>query len=106
MSYAYVIYMQSAPITGPLAAKAPPYHGNSAIASCQSPREGKVYEESTETLLRPGVLNSPRTHVTFPGAQQVSAGRTYFCSCAGSVPGRVTATDCTRLCQESEALMI
>lgn len=50
MSYAYVIYMQSAPITGPLAAKAPRYHGNSAIASCQSPTEGKVCEENTETF--------------------------------------------------------
>lgn len=50
MSYAYVIYMQSVPIAGPLAAKSPRYHGNSAIASCQSPTEGKVCEENTETF--------------------------------------------------------
>jgi hypothetical protein len=104
MSYAYVIYMQSAPITGPLAAKAPPYHGNSAIASCQSPTEGKVYE-STETSLKAGVLNSPRAR-HFPGSSAGFGRKTYFCSCAGSVPGRVTATDCTQLCQESEALMV
>lgn len=63
MSYAYVIYMQSAPITGPLAAKAPRTTVPRKFCNCiLSVTYGRVKstEESTETFLRPGVLNSPR----------------------------------------------
>lgn len=62
MSYAYVIYMQSAPITGPLAAKAPRTTVPRKFCNCiLSVTYGRV--KSTEEhgdFLKAGVLNSPQ----------------------------------------------
>lgn len=86
MSSAYVISMQNFPARGEAARLPTPLprcRRNFAISHDQSPTQG-----TSAWKLPAGRGIKLPWHGACPVAQQVSAGRTYFRSGAGSVPGR------------------
>lgn len=88
MSYAYVIYMQNSPMTGTVA-KSPFATLRYPLKLCNFllpvTYQGQVCLRTPKLSEGQGIKFF--SHIAFPVAQQVSAGRPIFCSCAGSVPG-------------------